>query len=75
MLIKFDQSSTLKEGTKRLSPCASPTLSIPGGNTLAAGAGLWQLTDQKSPGYMENIYMYPKHTHTHTFIKLKNDLN
>ena len=31
MLIKFEQSSILKVGTKRLSPCASPTLSIPGG--------------------------------------------
>jgi len=46
MLIKFEQSSALKEGTKRLSPCASPTLSIPGGNTLAAGAGLWHLSNK-----------------------------
>ena len=28
MPIKFEQSSTLKEGTKRLSPCLLPTLSI-----------------------------------------------
>ena len=31
MLMKFEQSSALREGTKRLSPCASPTLSIPAG--------------------------------------------
>ena len=44
MPIKFEQFSALKEGTKRLFPCAS-TSAVPllqGVNSLAARAGLQQ---------------------------------
>ena len=40
MPIKFEQSSAVKEGTKRLSPCAPADTVHSRRNTLAAGAGL-----------------------------------
>ena len=45
MPIKFEQFSAPKEGTKRLSPCASASIVHPrqGVHSLAAGAGLWQI--------------------------------
>ena len=44
MLIKFEQSSALKEWTKRLSLCAFADTVHPHRNTLAAGAGLQHQT-------------------------------
>ena len=49
MLIKLEQSSVLKKGTKRLSPCASADTFHPHRNTLVAGAGLRQVMRGEVP--------------------------
>ena len=57
MPIKFEQSSTLKEGTKRLSPCASANTIHPRRNTLAAAAGLWHYRITGIPGFAKNMWV------------------